>query len=53
LEDRRNGESSCNFGDETDQRVKSLMFMMLMMMMMTIREKFGVAVLSLLTRKVF
>jgi hypothetical protein len=34
LEDRRNvGESSCNFGDETDQRVQSLMFMMMMMMM--------------------
>jgi len=31
LEDRRNvGESSCNFGDETDQRVQSLMFMMVM-----------------------
>jgi len=29
LEDRRNGESSCNFGDETDQRVQSLMFMMM------------------------
>jgi len=28
LEDRRNvGESSCNFGDGTDQRVQSLMFM--------------------------
>jgi hypothetical protein len=24
------GESSCNFGDGTDQRVKSLMFMMMM-----------------------
>jgi len=33
LEDRRNvGESSCNFGDGTDQRVHSLMFMMMMMM---------------------
>ena len=33
LEDRRNvGESSCNFGDGTDQRVQSLMFMMMMMM---------------------
>jgi len=31
LEDRRNnGESSCNFGDGTDQRVHSLMFMMMM-----------------------
>ena len=31
LEDRRNvGESSCNFGDGTDQRVQSLMFMMMM-----------------------
>ena len=30
LEDRRNvGESSCNFGDGTDQRVQSLMFMMM------------------------
>jgi len=35
LEDRRNvGESSCNFGDGTDQRVQSLMFVMMMMMMM-------------------
>jgi len=34
LEDRRNiGQSSCNFGDGTDQRVQSLMFMMMMMMM--------------------
>ena len=33
LEDRRNGgESSCNFGDGTDQRVQSLMFMMMIMM---------------------
>ena len=33
LEDRRNvGESSCNFGDRTGQRVQSLMFMMTMMM---------------------
>ena len=32
LEDRRNvGENSCNFGDGTDQRVQSLMFMMVMM----------------------
>jgi len=31
LEDRRNvGESSCNFGDGTDQGVQSLMFMMMM-----------------------
>ena len=30
LEDRRNvGESSCNFGEGTDQRVQSLMFMMM------------------------
>ena len=30
LEDRRKvGESSCNFGDGTDQRVQSLMFMMM------------------------
>ena len=35
LEDRRNvGESSCNCGDGTDQRVQSLMFMMMMMMIM-------------------
>jgi len=35
LEDRRNvEESSCNFGDGTDQRVQSLMFMMMMMIMM-------------------
>ena len=35
MEDRRNvGESSCNSGDGTDQRVQSLMFMMMMMMMM-------------------
>jgi hypothetical protein len=32
LADRRNvGESSCNSGDGTDQRVQSLMFMMMMM----------------------
>ena len=32
LEDHRNvGENSCNFGDGTDQRVQSLMFMMMMM----------------------
>jgi len=36
LEDRRNvGESNCNSGDGTDQRVQFLMFMMMMMMMMT------------------
>ena len=30
LEDRRyDGDSSCNFGDGTDQRVQSLMFMMM------------------------
>ena len=30
MEDRRNvGESSCNSGDGTDQRVQSLMFMMM------------------------
>jgi len=35
LKERRNvGESSCNFGDGTDQRVQSLRFMMMMMMMM-------------------
>ena len=35
LEDRRNvGESSCNFGDGTDQSVQSLMCIMMMMMMM-------------------
>ena len=34
MEDRRNvGESSCNSGDGTDQRVQTLMFMMFMMMM--------------------
>jgi hypothetical protein len=33
-EDRRNGEGRCNFGDRTDERVWSLMFMMMMMMMM-------------------
>jgi hypothetical protein len=34
LEDRRNvGESSCNSGGGTDQRVQSLMFMMMIMMM--------------------
>ena len=39
LEDRRNvGESSCNFGDGTDQRVQSLMFMMMMMIMMMILQ---------------
>jgi len=32
LEDRRNvGESSCSFGDGTDQRAQSLMMMMMMM----------------------
>jgi hypothetical protein len=37
LEDRRNtGESSCNFGDGTDRRDQSLMFVMMMMMMMTV-----------------
>jgi len=42
LEDRRNvGESSCNFGDGTDQRVQSLMFMMMMIMMMHIAERFS------------
>jgi len=31
LEDRRKaGESSCNFGDGTDQSVQSLLFMMMM-----------------------
>ena len=46
LEDRRNvGESICNFGYGTDQRVQSLMFMMMimMMMMMTLtRSNFGI-----------
>jgi hypothetical protein len=33
LEDHRNvGGNSCNYGDGTDQRVQSLMFMMMMMM---------------------
>jgi len=37
LEDQRNvGESSCKFGDGTDQRVQSLMSMMMIMMMMMI-----------------
>jgi len=40
LEDRRNvGGNSCNFGDETDLRVQSLMFMMMMMMMMMMNIK--------------
>ena len=35
LEDRRNvGESSCNFGDGTDQRVQFLMFVVMMIMIM-------------------
>jgi len=35
LEDQRNvGESSCNFGEGTDQRFQILMFMTMMMMMM-------------------
>jgi hypothetical protein len=35
LDDLRNfGESNCNPGDGTDQRVKSFMFMFMMMMMM-------------------
>jgi len=35
LEDRRSvAAGSCNSGDGTDQRFKSLMFMMMMMMMM-------------------
>ena len=38
MEDQRNvGESSCNFGDGTDQNLQSLIFMMMMMM------KFNVA----------
>jgi len=33
LEERRNvGESSCNSGDGTDQRVQSLMFMMIILL---------------------
>ena len=47
MEDRRNvGESSCNFGDGTDQNFQSLMFMMMMMMMMLMMMmmmKFNVA----------
>ena len=31
-EGRNDGESSCNFGDGTDQNVQSLMFKMMMMM---------------------
>jgi len=34
------GESGCNSGDGTDQRVQSLMFMMIMMMMM-IKTRFN------------
>ena len=35
MEDRRSvGAGNYNFGDGTDQRVQSLMFMMMMMMMM-------------------
>jgi len=38
LEDQRNiGESSCNFGDGTDQRIQSLMFMMMMMIKIVIK----------------
>ena len=34
MEDRRNvGESSCNFGEGTDQRVQSLMFTMMMIIL--------------------
>jgi len=37
LVDRRNvGDSSCDSGDGTDQRVQSLMFMMMMMMMICV-----------------
>ena len=37
LEDRRNdGESSCNFGDGTDQRVQSLMFMMMIIIILNL-----------------
>jgi len=40
LEDRRNvRQSNCNFGDGTDQRVQSLMFMMMTMMMMMMMTK--------------
>ena len=42
MEDRRNvGESSRNFGDGTDQRVESLMFMM-MMILATIGHVFAI-----------
>jgi len=35
LEDRRNvGESSCNFGDGTDQRVQSLMLMLMLLLLL-------------------
>jgi hypothetical protein len=49
LEDRRKaGESSCNSGDGTDQRVQTFMFMMMvMMMMMKINEPFSQSVLRL------
>ena len=40
MEDRKNvGESSCNSGDGTDQRVESLMFMVMMMMTIEIYKK--------------
>jgi hypothetical protein len=46
LEDQRNvGESSCNYGDGTDQRVQSLMFIIIIIVR-------GILVSSLLRYKV-
>jgi preprotein translocase subunit SecG len=56
LEDRRNvGESSCNSGDGTDQRVHYLMFMMMMMMIMNLLfvVRYFVICLNLLFRNYF
>ena len=39
LEDRNVGESSCSFGDGTDHRVQSLMFMMVMMIFLFMHPK--------------
>ena len=40
LEDRRNvGESSCNFGDGTYQKVQSLTFMMMIMTFSLLKEE--------------
>jgi hypothetical protein len=48
LEDRRNvGKSGCNYGDGTDQRVQSLMFMMMMMMMKCVHYFRGIKIISI------